>query len=140
GIDPDSLAGKLPTFLPDVPEVREDFADYLGEIQALDMLLGAAIKELEDRGKLDKTMIVVSGDHGPPGFTHGKCNLYDFGTAVSLAIRGAGTRGGRVLDDFVCLPDLAPTFLEIAGLKPPEVMTGRSAVNVLKSEKSGEVD
>lgn len=140
GIDPESLAGKLPPFLPDAPEVREDFADYLGEIQTLDALLGAVIKELEARGQLDQTMIVVSGDHGPPGFTHGKCNLYDFGTAVSLAIRGPGVVGGRVIDDFVSLPDLAPTFLEWANVPRPEAMTARSLVPLLTSNKSGQID
>ncbi len=140
GIEPDSLKGKVPKFLPDVPEVREDIADYFGEIQAFDHAVGLLLKKLEEIGELDNTLVVVSGDHGPPGFTHGKCNLYDFGTNVTLAIRGAGTSGGRVLDDFVCLPDLAPTFLEIAALKPPEVMTGRSLVPMLRSEKSGQVD
>jgi uncharacterized sulfatase len=76
-----------------------------------------------------------------PGMPRGKCNLYDFGVAVPLAIRwGASVPGGRVVDDFVSLPDLAPTFVEAAGLKPPEVMTGRSLVRVLKSQKSGQVD
>ncbi|MCX7422531.1 MAG: sulfatase [Planctomycetia bacterium] len=140
GIDPDSLKGKLPNFLPDVPEVRADIADYFGEIQAFDHAIGLLLKKLEEIGELDNTLVVVSGDHGPPGLPHGKCNLYDFGTGVTLAIRGAGTHGGRVLDDFVCLPDLAPTFLEAAGLTPPEAMTGRSLVPVLKSEKSGHVD
>ena len=37
GISPDSLRGKLPPFLPDVHEVREDFADYLGEVMAFDL-------------------------------------------------------------------------------------------------------
>lgn len=140
GIEPDSLKGKLPKFLPDVSDVREDIADYFGEIQAFDHAVGLLLKRLEEVGELDNTLVVVSGDHGPPGFTHGKCNLYDFGTNVTLAIRGAGTRGGRVLDDFVGLPDLAPTFLEIAGLKPPDVMTARSLVPVLRSEKSGQVE
>jgi arylsulfatase A-like enzyme len=106
-INPDDLAGKLPKFLPDVPEVREDFADYLGEIQAFDAAVGLLLKKLEAIGELDKTLVVLSGDHGPPGFTHGKCNLYDFGTGVTLAIRGAGTKPGRVVDDFVNLMDLA---------------------------------
>lgn len=139
-IDPESLQGKLPPFLPDVPEVREDFADYLGEIQALDLLIGAVLADLEKRGELDRTVLVVSGDHGPPGFTHGKCNLYDFGTAVSLAIRGPGIPGGRVVDDLVSLPDLAPTFLELAGVPRPEVMTAKSLVPILHSTKSGQVD
>ena len=140
GIDPDQLQGKLPPFLPDVPEVREDFADYLGEIQAFDQLVGAVLADLEKRGELDRTVIAISGDHGPPGFTHGKCNLYDFGTAVPLAFRGPGIPADRVVDDFVCLPDLAPTFLELAGVARPEAMTARSLVPVLQSTKSGLVD
>jgi arylsulfatase A-like enzyme len=140
GIDPDSLQGKVPAFLPDVPEVREDIADYFGEIQAFDAGVGRLLKKLEEIGELDNTLVVVSGDHGAPGFSYGKCNLYDFGTHVSLAVRGAGTRGGRVVDDFVNLMDLAPTFLEIGGVAPPAVMTGKSFVNVLKSNKSGQVD
>jgi arylsulfatase A-like enzyme len=48
--------------------------------------------------------------------------------------------GGRVVDDLITLPDLAPTFLEMGGLKPPAVMTGRSLVNLLRSTKSGQVE
>ena len=140
GIEPDALQGKLPKFLPDVPEVREDFADYLGEIQGWDAGIGVLLKMLEEKGELDKTLIVISGDHGAPGFTHGKCNLYTFGVGVTLAACWPGGRGGRVVDDFVNLMDLAPTFLEVGGVTPPAVMTGRSLVNVLKSDKSGQVD
>lgn len=141
GLNPDDLKGKLPSFLPDVHVVREDFADYLGEVMAFDAALGVLMEELDRIGELDNTLIAVSGDHGIPGFPNGKCNLYDFGTAVPLAIRWPGrAAAGRVVDDFVCLPDLAPTFLEAAGEKPLGVMTGRSLVNVLMSEKSGQVD
>lgn len=139
-IDGEQLQGKLPPFLPDVPEVREDVADYFGEIAALDHALGLHIKRLEEIGELDNTLIVVSGDHGPPGFPHGKCNLYDFGVGVSLAMRWGGAKGGRVVDDLVSLTDLAPTFLELAGLPIPERMTGKSLVNILKSDRSGQVD
>jgi N-sulfoglucosamine sulfohydrolase len=140
GIDPESLAGKLPKFLPDVPEVRQDFADYLGEIQAFDAAVGLLTAKLEEIGELDKTLIVVSGDHGAPGFPGGKCNLYDFGVGVALVAKWPGGKGGRVVDDFVNLMDLAPTFLEAAGLSPPDVMTGRSLLDVLKSDRSGQVD
>ena len=139
-IDPDSLQGKMPPYLPDVPEVREDLADYFGEIAAWDAGIGVILAELDKTGERENTLIVISGDHGAPGFPHGKCNLYGFGTGVSLAISGPGVVGGRVVDDFVNLPDLAPTFLEAAGLARPEVMTGRSLWPVLKSNKSGLVD
>ena len=140
GLDPDALKGKLPAFLPDVPVVREDLADYLGEVQALDAAMGVLLEELDRAGERSKTLIAVSGDHGAPGFPHGKCNLYGFGTGVSLIIAGAGVQGGRVVDDMVTLPDLAPTFLEAGGVKPPAVMTGRSLWNVLKSDRQGQVD
>lgn len=140
GIEPEALKGRLAKHLPDVPEVREDFADYLGEIQAWDAGIGVILKRLEESGELDRTLIVISGDHGAPGFPAGKCNLYDFGVGVSLIAAGPGIKAGRVVDDFVSLPDLAPTFLEVGGAKMPEGMNARSLVNVLHSEKSGQVD
>src|SRR5262249_54893871 len=136
-IEPDALKGKLPAFLPDVPEVREDFADYLGEAQAFDAYIGVLLAELERTKQLDDTLVVLSGDHGPPGFTHGKCNLYDFGVAVTLAVRWPGGKAGRVVDDFVSLMDLAPTFLEVGGVKAPPGLNGRSFLDVLKSPRDG---
>jgi uncharacterized sulfatase len=141
GLNPDDLKGKVPPFLPDVPIVREDIADYFGEIHAFDAGLGVLLDELEKLGELDNTLIVVSGDHGAPGFPYGKCNLYDFGVAVPLAVRWPGkVPADRVIDDFVCLPDLAPTFIDAASLTPPDVMTGRSLLPILKSTKSGQID
>ena len=140
-MNPDDLKGKLPKFLPDVPEVREDFCDYLGEALALDAMLSRFVKKLEEMGELDNTVIVVSGDHGIPGFPRGKCNLYNLGTEVSLFVRwGNKVKGGRMVDDFINLMDLAPTLLEIGGLTPPDCMTGKSILPLLRSEKSGQID
>jgi N-sulfoglucosamine sulfohydrolase len=140
GIDPAALTGKLPKFMPDVAEVREDFADYLGEVQALDGAIGVLLARLEELGELERTVIVLSGDHGPPGFPGGKCNLNDFGSSVPLLVRWPGGKGGRVIDDFVDMQDMAPTFLEIGGVKAPEVMTAKSLVKVLAAEGSGQID
>lgn len=139
-IEPDALKGKMPAFLPDEPEIREDVADYLGECQAVDAYLGVLLKRLEEAGQLDRTLIVLSGDHGMPGVPRGKCNLYDHGTHVCLVARVPGGKGGRVVDDFVNLMDLAPTFCEAGGAAVPAVMTGRSFWKVLQSNKSGTVD
>ncbi len=142
-IEPDALKGKLPPFLPDVAEVREDLADYLGEVQAYDAYIGVLLKRLEATGELDNTLIVISGDHGMPGVTNGKCNLYDFGTGVTLAARlpkAMGGKAGRVIDDLVSLPDLAPTFLEAAGVPIPAGMNARSLWTVLRSQQSGQVE
>jgi N-sulfoglucosamine sulfohydrolase len=140
GIEPDALKGKLPTFLPDTPEIREDMADYLGECQAVDLYIGELVKRLEEIGELEHTVIVLSGDHGMPGVTNGKCSLYDHGSMVPLAIRWPGAKPGRIVDDLVRLPDLMPTFLEIGGVKPPEDLYGRSLVPLLKSDRGGTID
>ncbi len=140
GIDPDELEGKMPPFLPDVPVVREDLADYFGEIAAFDAALGLLLERLIEIGELDNTLIVVSGDHGAPGFPYGKCNLYDFGVGVPLAIRWGGANPGRVVDDLVSLTDLAPTFLELGGVRIPDVMTGRSLLPQLTTSDAGQID
>lgn len=141
-IDPDDLQGKLPSFLPDVATVREDFADYLGEVQAFDAALGVIMEEMERLGLTDNTILVVSGDHGIPGIPRGKCNLYDLGTQVPLAIRWPDriSNTGRVIDDFVSLPDLAPTFLDAANVSVPETMTAQSLISIFYTDRSGWVE
>ncbi len=139
-IEPDSLKGKLPPFMPDVPEVREDFADYLGEAQAFDAYVGVILKQLKLAGQLENTIVVISGDHGAPGFPGGKCNLYDFGTGVALVAAGPKIPGPRVVDDFTNLMDLAPTFLDVAGVKHPAGMGAKSLWPVLTSKQGGQVD
>ena len=141
GLDPDDLKGRLPAFLPDVHDVREDVCDYLGECLAVDAGLGGLLERLEELGELDNTLIVASGDHGIPGFPRGKCNLYNLGCEVALAARWPGhIPAGRTLNDFVNLMDLAPTFMEAAGLEPHSDMTARSLLNVLTSSQDEQVD
>jgi arylsulfatase A-like enzyme len=140
GIDPDTLQGHMPKFLPDVPEVREDVADYLGESEAYDAYIGVILEELAATGEAGRTLIVISGDHGMPGVTSGKGNLYDHGVSVGLIVQVPGGKPGRIVDDMVSLPDLAPTFMEIAGVTPPPGLYGRSILPILRSEQSGQVD
>ncbi len=140
GINPENLKGKLPIFIPDVPEVRESIADYLGEIQAFDAYVGVLLKKLEDIGELDNTLIVVTGDNGPSGIPHGKFTLYDSGVSTPLVIWLPHSKGGRVVTDFTTLMDLAPTFLQVAGVPNPPKINGRSLLNILKSSNSGQID
>lgn len=74
-------------------------------------------------------------------FPRAKMTLYDLGTKVPLAIRWPEkVKSGRIVDDFVSLPDLAPTFLEAAGSKPPVAMSAKSILDILYSERSGWID
>ncbi len=124
----------------DCPEVRGDVADYYLEVQRFDALVGAALASLEEIGELDNTIVVMTSDNGMP-FPRCKSNIYDGGVRMPLAIRWPGKgKPGRSVDDFVSLTDLAPTFLEIAGLEPAADMTGRSLMKVLTGEESGRID
>ena len=125
----------VPAFLPDTPEVRNDILDYYYEVERIDREAGAIIAALERAGQLDNTLIVWTADNGLP-FPRAKANLYDGGTHVPLAIRLPDkVKGGRTLDDFVVLTDLAPTLLEAAGLKPTPGMTGRSLMTLLAGQR-----
>ncbi len=95
-INPDDLKGKMPPFLPDVPEVREDLADYFGEIQAWDSALGLLLARLEAIGDLTNTMIVVSGDHGAPGFLTESAICTTLDRAFRSRVRWGGAKGGRM--------------------------------------------
>jgi len=125
----------VPPFWPDTPEVRSDILDYYFAAQRFDRDVGELLDLLEARGQTSNTLLVISGDNGWP-FPRGKANLYDAGTRQPLAIRWpAKFKGGRTLDDFVNLADLAPTFLQAAGLRPPPEMTSQSLIGLLEGKK-----
>jgi arylsulfatase A-like enzyme len=122
---------RVPATLPDVPAIRHDLADYAAEVERFDHVLAQALAALERRGRLDDTMVVVTSDNGRP-FPRDKANLYDGGVRVPLAIRWpARIRPGRVVDPFVSLADLAPTFLEVAGLPADGSLSARSLMPLL---------
>ncbi len=125
----------VPADLPDTPEMRSDILDYYVEVQRFDQVVGELLQALADAGDAQNTIVVITGDNGWP-FPHGKANLYDAGTRQPLAIRWPRKfKDGLVSEAFVNLTDLAPTFLEAAGLKPSPGMTGRSLLPVLFGKK-----
>lgn len=131
---------RVPPFLPDTPEIRGDLLDYHFEIEHFDRHLGRMLAALEKAGELENTLIVVTADNGMP-FPRSKANLYEYGIHLPLAACWpARAKGGRRIDDIISFTDYAPTFLEAAGVPAPRVMTGRSFVNVLTSDRSGRVD
>jgi len=128
---------RLPDCLPDSETVRTDLGDYLLRVERFDRDAGRMLERLAELGELENTIVVMSGDNGMP-FPRCKATLYDTGTRVPLAIRwGARVKGGRTIEDLVSLTDLAPTFLEAAGLSVPESMTGRSLLGRLTEVDGG---
>jgi len=134
GMDPDKVV--VPQHLPDDPVVRHDILDYYVEVQRWDRLVGDALAVLEKAGELDNTLVVVTSDNGMP-FPRAKASLYDYGTRMPLAIRWPGgiQSPGRTCDAFVHLSDMAPTFLEAAGLTPPKEMTARGLKDVFAEKE-----
>jgi arylsulfatase A-like enzyme len=132
----DLKAIEVPKCFPDNETTRNDIADYLFEVQRFDTLVGSVLKALEEAGELDNTIVAVTGDHGMP-FPRGKCNLYDLGTRVPLAIRWPGKiKPATVSELLVSLVDLAPTFLIAGGLSVPPDMTGRALFDIFKDEQA----
>jgi N-sulfoglucosamine sulfohydrolase len=120
----------LPPDFPDTPLLREDLADHYAEIQDLDYHVGQVLDELDRRKLLDNTVIVFMGDNGS-AVLRGKGTLYERGLNVPLVLRLPGKRGqGTVCHELISGEDLAPTLLELAGLKPDSAMTGRSFASV----------
>ncbi|MEW6302442.1 MAG: sulfatase, partial [Verrucomicrobiota bacterium] len=130
----------VPPYFPDTPVVRGDLADYAVEVEYADSHIGRALQALEAAGELDNTLIIVTSDHGMP-FPYVKGQIHEDGFHLPLAMRwGRGIKPGRVVEDFINVRDLAPTYMELAGLKPHAQMTGKSLVNILRSDKSGWVE
>lgn len=119
--------------------------DYAFEVEHFDRHLGRMLASLEQRGWLDNTLVIVTSDHGMP-FPRVKGNAYDFANRVPLAImwKNGIVRPGRVVDDFVSFIDLAPTLIEVAGLRWASTgmaeSPGRSLTGIFRSTKSGLVE
>ncbi|MDW3652615.1 MAG: sulfatase [Bacteroidia bacterium] len=132
GYDLDQI--KVPGFLPDAEETRNDVADYYYEVEWFDNHLGKMIAYLEEKGLLENTVIVVTSDNGMP-FPRAKSTLYNYGTHMPLAIRwGKSAEKGKIIQNPVSLSDVAPTFLDLAQVPIPEEMTGQSLAPLLIGE------
>ncbi len=122
----------VPPIYPDTPAIRRDQADYHELATVLDKWVAGHLKELEDAGLLDETIVFFWSDHGD-GLPRSKRWLYDSGTRVPLIVwippkyRAAGQGvPGSVDDQLVSGIDFGPTVLNLAGVKVPEHMEGRA--------------
>jgi N-sulfoglucosamine sulfohydrolase len=132
----------VPEFLPNTPVVQSDMLDYSVEIEWFDSHLGRMLQTLEAMGELDNTLVVVTSDNGMP-FPRAKANVYEFGIHVPMALMWQKhIPGGRVIEDMISFVDLAPTFLDAAGVQHPgpHPMAGASLLGILKSGRQGLVD
>jgi arylsulfatase A-like enzyme len=133
---PDPASLKLPAHWPDLPGVRQQLADYCAEVNRLDQTISGVLDVLRERGVLDNTLVVFTGDNGA-ALPHGKGSLYDPGVNVPLIVRWPGVvKGGGDSTALISGEDIAPTMLEAAGVPPHPKMSGVSFLPLLKGEQS----
>jgi arylsulfatase A-like enzyme len=122
---------RIPPYMPDTPEVRQDFCDYYDEIGRLDQYVGKVVAELEKQGVTKNTLILFISDNGRP-FPGDKTTLYDGGIRTPWIVKWpAAIRPGQRTNSLVSSIDIAPTFAELAILEPTKSFEGTSFAPIL---------
>lgn len=126
----DPEKAKIPPYLPATPEMKHDFALYYDKIQVMDTQVAKLLKELDDAGLADNTIVFYYSDNGGV-LGRSKRFLYDSGLHVPLIVRFpkkyaslASGNAGSKLDRIVSFEDFAPTVLNLAGVDIPAHMQG----------------
>lgn len=131
---PNPASVKLPAHWPDLPGVREQVADYCAEVNRVDRTIAGVLDVLKERGLLDKTLVIFTGDNGA-ALPHGKGSLYDPGSNVPLIVRWPGViKPGGDSRTLLSGEDIGPTLLAAAGLEKHARMTGVNFLPLLKGE------
>ncbi len=122
----DPLSVKVPPYYPDNEIVRKNIARLYDNIAKLDVTVGRVLKELEDEGLAENTVIFFWSDHGD-GLPRAKRWLYDSGTKIPLIIRWPGyIKNGISNRRLISSINLGPTVLSIAGVTVPKHMQGKA--------------
>lgn len=121
----------VPNFLPDTPAVRKDISHYYEAIERLDVNVGKLLELLKKYELAENTLVIFTSDQGM-AFPGAKGTLYDPGLHVPLIARWPWKiKPGQVSSDLVSLEDLAPTWVEAAGIPVPAAMDGKSFLQLL---------
>lgn len=130
----------LPPYLPDLPEIRSDFATYYDVLTAMDSQVGQLLDELEEAGLADDTIVFYYADHGGPT-PRGKRYLKDTGVRIPMIVRipekwrrASPFSPGEHVEELVAFVDLAPTVLSLIGLEKAPAMQGRAFLGEHREE------
>ena len=127
-VPPDEVI--LPPYHPDTPVIRENWSRYFDNLFLMDKFVGARLRELEESGEADSTIVFYYADHGG-ALPRGKRNIHDSGTRVPLIIRIpekwkhlAPAKPGEWIDDPVAFVDFPATAANACGLEIPKIWEG----------------
>ena len=122
----------VPPYLIDGSPTRQDLAKYYHEVSRFDHYIGLVVDALRKQGVLDTTMLVVAADNGRP-FPRCKSRLYDSGIKTPWVVHyPALIKNPATTESLVSVIDLSATCLELADVKQPECIQGRSFLPILK--------
>ncbi|MFT7643348.1 MAG: N-sulfoglucosamine sulfohydrolase, partial [Pirellulaceae bacterium] len=127
----DPVKAPLPPYYPDTPTIRKTVARFYDCVSLMDQQVGDLLKQLEEDGLAENTIVFFYSDHGS-GMPRHKRALLDSGMHVPLMVRFPGkynkwapAKAGETLNRLVSFVDFGPTALSLAGVKVPKWMQGR---------------
>jgi arylsulfatase A-like enzyme len=132
----------LPPYHPDTPEMRHDWAQYYDKVEDMDAQVGAFLRELEEEGLAENTIVFYYSDHGGV-VGRSKRYLYETGTHVPMIIRipeqykhlYPATGPGEKVERLVSFVDLAPTLLSLIEEEAPAFMQGDAFLGTYQKEE-----
>ncbi|MBE2286492.1 MAG: sulfatase [Prosthecobacter sp.] len=133
---------RVPAYHPDTPEVRQDWAQYYDQVTLADASAGKRLKEIEEAGLAEDTIVFYYADHGS-GMPRNKRWPCNSGLQVPMVVyfppkwkhlAPKEYEAGVKSDRLVSFVDLAPTLLSIIGVQPPEWMQGHAFAGKFQTE------
>lgn len=126
----------LPPYFADTKETREEFIKYLAEINYMDSEFGRCLELLDSFNLAENTLVIFTSEQGS-SFPFAKWTCYGNGLQTAFLVRWPGhikpDSQNNAMIEYV---DLTPTLINIAGLKPPKYLEGKSFLPALKGKKN----
>ncbi len=134
GTPHDPSKSVIPPYLVNADGTKQDLASYYNEIQRLDHYLGLVKQELQQQGVYENTLMIFMADNGRP-FPRAKTRVYDSGMKTPFVLswpKGLNYNGAES-NSMISVIDIAPTFLELAGVIGGPTFQGVSFAQVIEN-------
>lgn len=126
-------------YLPDIPEVRKEVAQYYNTVARCDQNIGGVMKALEESGLAKNTLIIFLSDHGASfPFSKSQCYLNSTKTPLIVQLPGMTGLSDKTKDQLISGNDIMPTILQLASIPVPENLDGRSFAPLILNKKYNE--
>jgi N-sulfoglucosamine sulfohydrolase len=125
----------IPPFLPQHPKIQEEMRNYYNSVKRGDDCVGAVLKTLQESGLAENTAIIFISDHGMP-LPYAKSSLYPDGLRTPWIVKWPGEVEAGMMDSehLIASIDFMPTVLDIARVKHPNGIQGKSTLGLMQGE------